>query len=272
MNEQLEQLITLFLEINRRPSDEQFHQLACACGVDPETLEAVAYKMLADLHDQDDDETVLIADGHDDTYIADALGLEDEEGFDDPDQQEGLAAAMTPGVDDDTLTPEDRVLSTPNSNTGYLGYQYVALTDGSTNPRNSAETQEDTKDDGTFVEFDQGATNDDGPVMPSLIKRISSRLRASNAPRATFILKDPDLLEVPSASDKKVWAQRDGRGKFEFLNKMSNIAGSGVSLKIGTGQFNQKVEFNSIYKKPTTKFDYKIGKRRGYTVIEVTLS
>lgn len=46
--QQLKQLIGLFLQINCNPSDQQFHSLAFAIGTDPETLESVAYEMLAD--------------------------------------------------------------------------------------------------------------------------------------------------------------------------------------------------------------------------------
>lgn len=45
--QQLQQLITLFLEINPNPSDQQFHMLAGSIGVDHEALEAVSYAMLA---------------------------------------------------------------------------------------------------------------------------------------------------------------------------------------------------------------------------------
>ncbi|MGD0511183.1 MAG: hypothetical protein ABSA33_05075 [Candidatus Micrarchaeaceae archaeon] len=48
-NEQLmRELITLFLQINPEPSDQQFHALAMACGIDHETLEAVSYQMLGE--------------------------------------------------------------------------------------------------------------------------------------------------------------------------------------------------------------------------------
>lgn len=44
----MQELVTLFLKINPDPSDEQFHALACAVGVDHETLEACAYEMLGE--------------------------------------------------------------------------------------------------------------------------------------------------------------------------------------------------------------------------------
>jgi hypothetical protein len=52
MDEQaLEELITLFLKLNPNPSDQQFHALAEAVGVDHETLESISYKMLGEAED-----------------------------------------------------------------------------------------------------------------------------------------------------------------------------------------------------------------------------
>jgi hypothetical protein len=44
----LKELITLFLKINPKPSDQQFHALAESIGVDHESLESVSYQMLAE--------------------------------------------------------------------------------------------------------------------------------------------------------------------------------------------------------------------------------
>jgi hypothetical protein len=44
----LHELIVLFLQVNPEPSDDQFHALAHALGVDKESLEACAYEMLGD--------------------------------------------------------------------------------------------------------------------------------------------------------------------------------------------------------------------------------
>jgi len=49
MNEELlRELIALFLKVNPDPSDDQFHALAGAIGIDHEALEAVSYKMLGE--------------------------------------------------------------------------------------------------------------------------------------------------------------------------------------------------------------------------------
>jgi hypothetical protein len=46
--QQLQELIALFLKINPDPSDAQFHALAGAIGVDHATLESISYSMLAE--------------------------------------------------------------------------------------------------------------------------------------------------------------------------------------------------------------------------------
>jgi len=69
-NENLGDLISVFLQVNPDPSDEQFHSLAQAAGVDHQELEAVAYQMLAE---SEHGEEVFAADEGD----ADAPG-EDE--------------------------------------------------------------------------------------------------------------------------------------------------------------------------------------------------
>lgn len=49
MNHQaLSQFLTIFLRLNPRPTDQQFHSLAFAINIDHETLESVAYAMLGD--------------------------------------------------------------------------------------------------------------------------------------------------------------------------------------------------------------------------------
>lgn len=57
MEEALQELIALFLKINPQPSDQQFHSLAEAVGVDKETLESLSYSMLADAEDLLEDPT-----------------------------------------------------------------------------------------------------------------------------------------------------------------------------------------------------------------------
>ena len=101
---------------------------------------------------------------------------------------------------------------------------------------------------------------------------FAARILGGWTPTATFTVKNPDILEVPSASDRKTWHERDGRDKFDWLQKMSRTKGVGVGMKIGTGQFRQQVDFNLKYKNPDTKFSFTLGKRRGYTPTTVELS
>lgn len=43
----LKAILVLFLQINPKPADQQFHALAYSLGVDKETLESISYDMLA---------------------------------------------------------------------------------------------------------------------------------------------------------------------------------------------------------------------------------
>lgn len=205
MYEQYSQLITLFLEINPKPSDAQFHALAEACGVDKETLEAVAYQMLAehegsdvpvdadndrfsgeslgaDVVDLIDDDPVALAeppaeqeeveDENADSFNEQAIG-DDEEGDDvevDADTcNVGLLAALTPGVDDADLSVDERTMS-GDVGQDYMNYKDAALNDGSKDPKDSTEIQDDTESDGASTRFDKGPLESDGPVVPSITK------------------------------------------------------------------------------------------------------
>ncbi len=189
MFEQYSKLISLFLEINPTPSDAQFHSLAEACGTDKETLEAVAYRMLSELEreereeqgyhidaEQDDPDAPLLAeppaeqelveDENAQSFNEQALG-DEEEG---DEVEAGLLAAMTPGVDDLDMSIDER------SSSGDIGqdlmtYKGVTMSDGSLDPKDSTEIQEDTESDGSYTPFDKGPTIDDGPLVPSVTRR-----------------------------------------------------------------------------------------------------
>lgn len=182
MYEQYSKLISLYLEINPEPSDAQFHALAEACGVDKETLEAVAYRMLGEHEGMDvpidvasDNERFsgeALAAGMDED---DLLGEEDHQTFDeqaigDIEEEDGLTAAMTPGVDEDRMSVEERVMS-DDVNQDYLDYNDAALADGSLDPKDSTAVQEDTNEDGGTEPYDQSETVSDGPVVPSITKK-----------------------------------------------------------------------------------------------------
>jgi len=186
MFEQYSKLISLFLEINPTPSDAQFHSLAEACGTDKETLEAVAYRMLSELEreeqgyhidaDQDDPDAPLLAeppeeqkfveDENAQSFNEQALGDEEEGDT----VEAGLLAAMTPGVDDLDMSIDERSVS-GDIGQDLMTYKGVTMSDGSLDPKDSTEIQEDTEGDGSYTPFDKGPTLDDGPLVPSVTKR-----------------------------------------------------------------------------------------------------
>lgn len=104
--------------------------------------------------------------------------------------------------------------------------------------------------------------------MSNFAQRI---LAAPNVPVLIVRIKDPDLLDVKSAEDKKTWHSRDDKDKVEWLVKMGAIKHSGVTLKIGNNSFRDRVDFNAAYKKPFTA-TFKIAPRRGYTLIYIQLN
>jgi hypothetical protein len=67
----LQELIALFLKVNPEPSDDQFHALACAVGIDKEELESISYSMLAESEHGEE----VFADAADEG--GDAVGEED---------------------------------------------------------------------------------------------------------------------------------------------------------------------------------------------------
>lgn len=217
MYAQYSKMISLFLEINPTPSDAQFHALAEACGTDKETLEAISYRMLAELEreerdeyedegleadvsdlvpDEDlpEDDTPALAeppteqeeveDENSETFNEQGLGDEEEgdtliaavcstchaEPCECGSSDIGLLAALTPGVDDMDLTIDERAVS-DNIGQDTLTYKDAAASDGSLDPADSTEVQEDTYSDGSATPFDKGPTIKDGPVVPSITKR-----------------------------------------------------------------------------------------------------
>jgi len=81
-NAKLAHMIELFLQVNPEPSDQQFHALAQALGVDKETLEAVAYEMLGDEihHEQEEGDDAQLNE-HDEGVSTHFPETEEEENF-----------------------------------------------------------------------------------------------------------------------------------------------------------------------------------------------
>jgi len=174
----LQEMIALFLKINPEPSDQQFHSLAEACGVDKETLESISYEMLSDAEDLLDDPLEATApstsvSNEDPLDIVEATspstsleyGDDDEEGesthsCDEPTiPVASITAAKrrivlaTHGfeVDADSQTVLDTVDLDPDD----LSLQDVALNDGDPTDDDLG-NQEETLDDG-FTDKDKGA-------------------------------------------------------------------------------------------------------------------
>jgi hypothetical protein len=181
MEEALQELIALFLKINPRPSDQQFHALAEAVGVDKETLEACAYAALADAEDllQDPEEASSTHEGNDDPLTRSetsiystspstslSYGDDDEEGGDTHFDNETIAMIRRinasarlrageepPVLDDPALDPDD------------LSLTDVAMNDGDPTDDDLG-LQDETVDDG-YTEDDVGVglTNNANDVL-----------------------------------------------------------------------------------------------------------
>lgn len=148
-----------------------------------EKLGADIVDLIPDAPDQEEDgdapvlaeppeEQELVEDENSETFHEQAEG-DDEEGDDvedDVDASVGLLAALTPGVDDNDMSIEERTLA-DDVQQEYLSYKDAALTDGSKDPKDSTEVQDDTWNDGAHSVFDKGQTNSDGPVVPSITKK-----------------------------------------------------------------------------------------------------
>lgn len=177
-NPELQELISLFLKINPEPSDQQFHALAEAVGVDKEELESVSYSMLGEAEDLLDDPLEASAPSTSLSY-----GDDDEEGgtthgCDDP--VIPVAAKSTHSNNDSAISRHDAfipvaaalgashrlltmageteaedVLDNPTLDPDTLPLSDVALNDG--DPTNDdLGDQEETMDDG-FTAQDTGA-------------------------------------------------------------------------------------------------------------------
>jgi len=114
----LEELITLFLKLNPNPSDQQFHALAEAVGVDKETLESISYKMLGEAEDLLE-ETISASLIHRINASA-RVHADSEDVLDDPD------------LDPDDLSLQDVALNDGDPTDDDLGMQDETFDDGYT--------------------------------------------------------------------------------------------------------------------------------------------
>lgn len=182
----LTRLIAAFLKCNPSPTDDQFHMLAEAAGIDHATLEHVAYAMLALTMErsQQEDEPGLLVD--EDTQVDNVL----PESIDDlrqPADMTVLAAAHTNVLADALKKLSDADLAIDGLDEYVLPYYDAALPDGSRNAYQTTEVQRDTKDDGGFKPYDQSATDDDGVLSPEVVRLVGTASPAETEQAAMVI-------------------------------------------------------------------------------------
>ena|ERR1700682_263601 len=130
MNEQeLREIITLFLKINPEPSDQQFHALAMACGIDHESLESTAFSMLGESE-------------HGDELYASETGLSDAQRVLDGDYDPDLTSTSDlmlndgfPAGEDSTALLQDSTLNdgvSPGDSGAGIADQSILYSDGLT--------------------------------------------------------------------------------------------------------------------------------------------
>jgi hypothetical protein len=168
----LQELIALFLKINPEPSDQQFHALAEACGVDKETLESVSYGMLADDEDLLEDAEYATAPSTS-TGNGDSIGRLDadiyatapntslEYGEGDGEEGESTHGDFVPDIPVAIgaatrllAATAEEVLDNPMADPDDMTLQDVAMNDGDPTDDDLGD-QEETLDDG-FTEDDTG--------------------------------------------------------------------------------------------------------------------
>jgi hypothetical protein len=174
----LQELIALFLKINPQPSDQQFHALAEACGVDKETLESISYGMLSDAEDLLDDPDDLMMASAPSTSVD--YGDDGEEGgtthtCDDPVVPVAITSAIHNRMRVMAESPSQVVLEDPTVNPDDMSLQDVALNDGDPTDDDLG-MQEETLDDGFTVD-DAGA---------GLVNNVSDALTDDGVPDVTL--------------------------------------------------------------------------------------
>ena len=178
MEDALQELIALFLKINPQPSDQQFHALAEAVGIDKEELESIAYSMLSEAEDllEDPMEASSTHQGNDSPVSRRGATLfsnspstslsygDSEEGGDTIDNE---TVAMIHRINASARLKADsqEVLDDPTVDPDDLSLTDVALNDGDPTDDDLGQ-QEETLDDG-YTENDVGVglTNNANDVL-----------------------------------------------------------------------------------------------------------
>lgn len=173
----LQELISLFLKINPQPSDQQFHALAEAAGVDKEELEAISYGMLSeaeevlssDIGEEDEDldsneKAELLQDAEDQQLDdEDAQDEEDEEGLEV--DEEVAASIHRVNARARLMADQQDVLDDPTLDPDHMDLADVALNDGDPTDDDLGQ-QEETMDDGyTTEDVGVGLSNNANDVL-----------------------------------------------------------------------------------------------------------
>lgn len=176
--EALGTLIEAFLAINPHPSDQQFHALAEAIGVDKEQLEAVAYEMLGDELEATSVEALSTHFGQDDSLCARQNGVAELfEGSSDIDKSIGAATRIAAARRLRATTPTEDVLD-GDYNEDELNSQELTLNDGqmeADNPNPGFQNEQtddgaDALDRGVGLEQDQNLLSMDGQLDPTIVE------------------------------------------------------------------------------------------------------
>jgi hypothetical protein len=179
MEEALQELIALFLKINPQPSDQQFHALAEAIGVDKETLESLAYGMLADAEDllEDPTEASSTHEGNDSPILrrnatvfstspSTSLSYGDsEEGGDTHIDNETVAMIHRINASARLRADSQEVLDDPTIDPDDLSLSDVALNDGDPTDDDLGQQQETLDDGYTQDDVGVGLTNNANDVL-----------------------------------------------------------------------------------------------------------
>jgi hypothetical protein len=147
MNHQvLAEFLTLYLRLNPRPTDQQFHSLAFSVNVDKEELESVAYAMLGDELEETQN-----------AFAGNALPSEKGES----EQQKVLEDKYDPNI----TSPDNLALndSAPDRESNSRGVQDATLNDGVA-----------PDDEGLGINGDKAALISDG--LPPITLNAAARL------------------------------------------------------------------------------------------------
>lgn len=174
MIHKLIRLISALLKVNANPTDEQFHALADAAGIDHEALERVAYAMLAlklERDDQDADPGCLVDES---TQVDDVELPQSLEEIRPSANPLMLSAAYTRTIAEAVKELSDADIANDGIDEYVLPYYDAAIPEGSRNVQQTVQVQEDTANDGGFKPFNQEVLQDDGIISPEVVRLVGT--------------------------------------------------------------------------------------------------